>query len=789
MKNDKVMQHHNDERLAGASRRSALVALPLLILFISLFATYHVYRAAQQDADRQLQAYFDFRVRETIEHLEQRVQAYEQVLRGASGLFKASVSVERAEYARYIASLQLTEHFPGIQGVGFSLIVPVAQKDRHIAAVRSEGFPGYSIRPEGQRDLYTAIVYLEPFADRNLRAFGYDMYFETVRRAAMQKAIDSAEATLSGKVKLVQESGSQEQAGFLMYFPIFRNDAPRATLSERRQNALGWVYAPFRMGDFMKGAYGERADDLDIEIFDGEDISSASLMYDSDDSMLTGTTDKSVLQVTQRLQIADHPWTVRVCALPGMLSRIDADRPRLFLLAGCIGSVLLALLVWMLLSGRERAIKAAQKMNEVLITEQRHLNGIIEGTHVGTWEWNIQTGETVINRYWANIIGYEPEELGPVSVKNWIKLTHPDDMKLSCELLEKHFSGELSYYECEVRMLHRDGHWVWALDRGKVATWTQDKKPLMMFGTHQDITERKQAEAALRESESRFRFILENSPIAVRIASILSSRVVFANQRYAELIASRREAVFGINPKQYYANPQDYVDVIEQLSRGERVTNKLIELHIPNEHTKWTLASYLQLEYQGEPAVLGWFYDITDRRAMEVQVQHLAHYDPLTDLPNRTLFTDRLQQALSIAKRDKAHLALMFIDLDKFKPINDTLGHDVGDMVLKEVAKRIQTCLRESDTVARIGGDEFVVLLPVMEATQNALGVAEKIRHSLNQPFELVNRTLNISSSTGVVIYPEHGSDEKQLIKNADTAMYCAKAAGRDCVKIYHPEI
>ena len=306
-------------------------------------------------------------------------------------------------------------------------------------------------------------------------------------------------------------------------------------------------------------------------------------------------------------------------------------------------------------------------------------------------------------------------------------------------------------------------------------------------GIIRDITERKKDEVALKDSESRFRFMLENSPIAARITNNATGQVVFANQRYAELIDSVRDQVIGKNPEQYYANPQDYAAVLEQLDKGERVTNKLVALLIRNKHerTKWALASYLQLEYQNEPAVLAWFYDITDRKEMEEQVQHLAYHDPLTDLPNRMLFTDRLQRALATAKRDNFQLALMFIDLDKFKPVNDTHGHHVGDLLLKEVAQRIRACLRESDTVARIGGDEFVVLLPVIKTSHDALEVAEKIRCSLNQPFELAGLSLGISSSTGIAIYPEHGDEEKQLIKNADDAMYHAKSVGRDNVQIY----
>lgn len=181
--------------------------------------------------------------------------------------------------------------------------------------------------------------------------------------------------------------------------------------------------------------------------------------------------------------------------------------------------------------------------------------------------------------------------------------------------------------------------------------------------------------------------------------------------------------------------------------------------------------------------------DISERKAAAEHMRRMAHYDALTELPNRTLLSDRLQQALATARRDKARLALMFLDLDMFKPINDTLGHYIGDLLLKEVAKRIQDCLRETDTAARIGGDEFVVLLPVIESEQDAMGVAEKIRYALCQPIELAGHTLHISSSIGVAVYPEHGSEERALLKSADNAMYLAKAAGRNIVKLFQEGI
>ncbi len=171
------------------------------------------------------------------------------------------------------------------------------------------------------------------------------------------------------------------------------------------------------------------------------------------------------------------------------------------------------------------------------------------------------------------------------------------------------------------------------------------------------------------------------------------------------------------------------------------------------------------------------------------RIKHFAYFDALTDLPNRMLFSDRLQQALVSAKREKVRAALMFLDLDKFKPINDTFGHHIGDLLLKETAKRMQSCVRESDTVARIGGDEFVVLLTTTDTAKDALLVAKKILDALRLPFVIEQHQLQISCSIGVAIYPEHGSNEITLSDNADAAMYYAKAHGRDTVKLYQPEM
>lgn len=293
------------------------------------------------------------------------------------------------------------------------------------------------------------------------------------------------------------------------------------------------------------------------------------------------------------------------------------------------------------------------------------------------------------------------------------------------------------------------------------------------------------------ENESRLLQMLESSPIATRIADATSSRVVFANSSYISLFDSTHEQVIGITPSSYYASPEVYAEVKKKLDNGENVTNKLVELRLPGEQalTKWVLASYFPVEYQDKSAIIGWLYDITDRKHSEDQAKHMAYHDTLTGLPNRLLFLDRLNQAITTAKHEQGLLAVMFLDLDNFKPVNDQHGHNIGDLLLKDVAKRILSCLPKSDTAARIGGDEFVTLLLSVDTEQNALEIGNKIRHALNQPFEIEELTINISSSSGLAIYPDHADEVKELIKRADMAMYYAKAEGKNCVKAYRPKM
>ena len=303
---------------------------------------------------------------------------------------------------------------------------------------------------------------------------------------------------------------------------------------------------------------------------------------------------------------------------------------------------------------------------------------------------------------------------------------------------------------------------------------------------------RSHADQLLRESEKLLSDILENVSAYIYMKDT-QSRYLFANRLLRERFDAPMEEIVGYDDTKFFdadtaANTRS--SDLRVLEKGETLQYEETNLNQLTGVADVFLSVKLPLRRESGSiyALCGISTDITERKDVEEHMSHMAQYDSLTHLPNRALFNDRLQQAIAAAQRHKEHLALMFLDLDKFKPVNDTYGHGVGDLLLKEVAQRIQNCLRDSDTAARLGGDEFVVLLPTIEAQQDAGKVGEKILHALNQPFELAGHSLQISSSIGIAVYPEHGKDENLLIKSADIAMYHAKKNGRNNIQIYQPE-
>jgi signal transduction histidine kinase/CHASE1-domain containing sensor protein len=313
-----------------------------LVALTGVGATIAAWTYVSGVVDAQAQARFDRVVASTIGAIQVRMDAYVAALRATRGIFLDGREPGRRAFREFTASLEMPRQYPGIQGIGFTKLLKAEDVELHEEAVREEGFQGYRVWPRDPRDVYTTILYLEPFDWRNQRAFGFDMFNEPVRREAMERARDSGDAAASGKVELVQEAGKERQAGFLVYLPVFSR--PVASVGERREDIVGWVYAPFRSGDLLHGTLDEEASQVvDIEIYDGAEMSPDALLFDGDVSRELDAAASRGLHRTHRIEMGGRTWTLRFAAKTAFLEFWERWLARFVLAAGL---ALTALLVW-----------------------------------------------------------------------------------------------------------------------------------------------------------------------------------------------------------------------------------------------------------------------------------------------------------------------------------------------------------------------------------------------------------------------------------------------------------
>jgi diguanylate cyclase (GGDEF)-like protein/PAS domain S-box-containing protein len=335
----------------------------------------------------------------------------------------------------------------------------------------------------------------------------------------------------------------------------------------------------------------------------------------------------------------------------------------------------------------------------------------------------------------------------------------------------------LSAWHSEFRMILKDGHIIWieAYD----TPIREADGTIVWTGYGNDITQRKSYETALNESESKFRAFVENANDIIYSLS-LDGLLTYVSPNWTEILGHPLSDVIGRNFDQF-VHPDDVsaCHIFLQQVRHSRQKHSGIEYRIQhfNGHWCWHRSNTAPLfDNNGEvDSFTGIAREITEHKLLMQRMSHMAHHDTLTGLPNRASFTEHLNQAIVLSERENQALAVLFLDLDKFKPVNDRHGHAIGDLLLQQVANRIRQCLRGADIVGRIGGDEFVVLLQNIHHVANAQQTSEKICECLSLPYEVDGKILNIGVSIGIAVYPLHGSNAMQLVRYADEAMYEAK--------------
>lgn len=518
-------------------------ALVLLVgLAVSLTAGKLVYNSRIQQANQEFSTYSDEIRLKTVALLD----AHKQVLLGGAALFDASDDVNRQDWQRYAERLRLDEHFKGILGFGFSQKIEPGQLDAHILQMRQKGHAEYQVWPPGKRELYTSIVYLEPFSGRNLRAFGYDMYSEPVRRHAMARAMFDNQPVLSGKVHLVQETTKDIQAGTLMYVPVYRRSAPIATLQQRQQALLGWVYSPFRMKDLIEGTLFStrdiQAEEVRFRIYDSGVEDESALLYDS--GLQADVTDSSTVEIARNLDFNGTMWSLRF-DFPATHVLAYA---RTSAISTCLLGALLTTLLFFLIRSIQNTQKQARRIADELTVElkekrdalavsEERLNYALAATGEGLWDWDIPNGRVTHNAKWSELLGIIPATLES-DFNLFSKHLHDEDREHVVQRLTDHLERGIPYVS-EHRMHKSNGEVIWVLDRGELVKRDESGNPLRMVGSIADVTARKQAQEALAVSEENLRRILSSSPEGV-LALSLTQKITFCNDRLIDIFALQR---------------------------------------------------------------------------------------------------------------------------------------------------------------------------------------------------------------------------------------------------------
>lgn len=642
-------------RLSAAALGRRLIAaqrqLPLLVLVLGCGLTAVVAeqsrRLGQQNHEQIERALLD----DVADAIAVKLKEDIDTIIGVAGLFNASGEVSRQEFARYNQTLRRDDDsLAGIQGIGFSRFVAAADWQALIGEVRAEGFPEFTIRPPGPRPWGSAIVYLEPFDLRNQRAFGFDMYSEPIRRQAMDRAAQTGLASMSGRVRLVQEHNTGVQHGVLIYVPVYRQgiQTPPQDPSQYRRDLLGWAYSPIRVGDLVEAALRSvNNPDLPgsaVLVHDGLQATEGSLIFDNLDQ--DGSASLAHPQY-QPIELAGRTWSVGIQLSPRQIGPNGwSTQVLLVVVLGSMGSVIATLITALLVNNHcttRKALEAAEKANR---------------------------------------------------------------------------------------------------ERALAAT------------------------------------VFEASPQAI-VVTDPGGRVLSANQSFARITGYAGAEIIGQTLRLLKSGRHDkgfYARLWQEATthgfwQGE-IWNRLRDGEIRRHELSVTAVHDQDLRLTH---FVGMLQDITDRHHAHEVVRHRALHDDLTGLPARGMLLEKLNGALALADRQGGHVALLFLDLNGFKPVNDLHGHATGDRVLRLVAQRLRAAIHSEDLVARLGGDEFVILVPRAGDLEGLQAFARKIQSVIRRCGEEFELPIAISASIGIARSPEHGLTPGQLLKAADLAMYRSK--------------
>ncbi len=420
------------------------------------------------------------------------------------------------------------------------------------------------------------------------------------------------------------------------------------------------------------------------------------------------------------------------------------------------------------------------------ISEQRW-RFALDSANEGLWDWDLKNNCVFYSTNWKKNLGFSESEIHD-HYDEWQTRLHPEDFVRFQAAIDKHTKGETDIYEDTQRLLCKDGSYKWFLSRGKIINRDPLGNPLRIIGTHSDITALKTAEQQIAMSA----LIYEEAQEGMMLVNH-DMKILMVNPAFSQITGYSSEDIINLHPNILSSGRHDadfykkmWSDVLHKEKWQGEIWNKRKD---GTEYAEWLSITTIK-DHNGKIArYIGIFSDITAKKVQDDLIWHQAHYDYLTALPNRQLYSELLYQEIKRSKRAKKDFWLMYLDLDRFKEVNDTLGHQIGDKLLVMTTQRLTSLLRQSDIVARLGGDEFAITLTDIKNVSHLDLIAETLVRELSKPFEIGEETVYISASIGIVHYPNDAETVDGLLKIADQAMYRVKHEGRNHFGYYTPSL
>ena len=777
----------------------------------SLWAWQTAARYLAQQADEEFERFSEL----SFSNIGQRIQHQIDLLSGFQALFRASSKVTRSEFHSYYNDMRVQVRFPGLLAVQYTQVVSAAQRAGFEAGVRADrsvdpgGYPEFKIQPPAARDQHLVVTYIEPMRG-NEAAFGHDLNADAGRRALADRARDSGQPQASGPVQLLQQ-----RTGLLVRLPVYRHGAPTETLDQRRAAFQGLVSGVLMPEDLLRDTLPSRGEARyqvqvsDSGLIDGSDdavpTQAAVIAHSQTGAIPALRDDAAAPQLQDRRQhtlaMAGRGWTIEV-ARPHVDHRLAAF-PLLLLGGGLSISLLLALLAARLSLLHHRARQLALTMSQQARANADRLDAVFNSTVDGILTLDRHGTVLSANRAALAIFGHRADRLlghglgllmplgAAAQLSQWLDPAAPDAGQPAAmpgrrqSRQARRADGSLFPIDLAVSEMMVDGQ-------------------RQYVGLVRDLSEAEAAQArvtaaaqALRAANELREAVFEHAAFAL-IVTDAQGGIQALNPAAERLLGCQAPAEVGCHSLGSFLDRNDrhtLQGMLQQRQASGGTAGRAAAspagvprgqercLQIQRRDGGRVPASFtVSALHDSSGAVSGFLaiaYDITERQRLADQLAQLAYHDGLTGLPNRLRLEDHLQQAISRASRRHEALALLFIDLDRFKPINDSHGHAVGDQVLCEVARRLQAALRNADMVARLGGDEFVVLLNTLASDQDGLLVADKLMLALAEPMQIGALVLQVGASMGMARYPENGNTAAELLRSADAAMYQVKQTGR----------